>query len=72
MVTSVPVEIFRSKYVRVEMERGKQGIVGLQSADQFVNVLSKDILSQRSVYPWKNGTAGQLDACTLLYIHTED
>lgn len=72
MVTSMPVEIFRSKYVRVEMERGKQGIVGLQSADQFVNVLSKDILSQRSVYPWKNGTAGQLDARTLLYIHTED
>lgn len=58
MVTSMPVEIFRSKYVRVEMERGKQGIVGLQSADQFVNVLSKDILSQRSVYPWKNGTVG--------------
>lgn len=59
MVTSMPVEILRSKYVRVGMERGKQGIVGLQSADQLVNVLSEDILSQRSVYPWeKNGTVG--------------
>lgn len=62
MVTSMPVEILRSKYVRVGMERGKQGIVGLQSADQLVNVLSEHSFPTSCVSMEKNGTVGYLDA----------